>query len=170
MSENKECSGMRCPITGTPIQKVLMMTIMTAILAFAYDWLVHGNLLKADYEALSGLWRPMEAMQEFMPYCIFYHLVLAFGVSGLYCLVAKNSECKGACPMTGVKFGLLLGVVLGISHFSLYVLLPMPTMDLAIKWLVAGIVRGVVLGYALSMMCKQCCKKNSCGTETGCSK
>lgn len=169
MTEEKQC-GPVCPITGCPISKVLMMTIVTALVAFGFDWLVHGNLLKADYAAYASLWRPEETMQAFLPYCILYHVVFAFAISGLYCFVAKGSACKGACPMTGIKFGLLVGLMLGITDFAAYIWLPMENTDLVIKWLIAGIVRGVLLGYVLSMLCKQCCKKSACEKTSSCCK
>lgn len=169
MTENKKC-GLVCPITGCPIGQILITTLIVGIVAFAFDWMVHGNLFKADYEATASLWRPQAEMEAMFPFCILFHGLFAFGTAALYCFFAKGACCGGKCPMTGVKFGLLLGLIVGIGHFSIYMMVPMTSMDLPIKWLIADIVRGVLMGYVLSLSLKKfgCCDKGAC--ETSCSK
>ncbi len=159
MTENEK-TEMTCPITGCSLKKILIGTVVVAVVTFLFDWIFHGMLLKADYEATAALWRPQAEMQGMMSFCIIYHLVLAFGVSALYCYFAKGRECKGACPNTGTKFGLLLGLILGITNFAAYIWMPMP-LELAIKWLAGSIVWGVIVGYVLSMLCSKC-KDSSC--------
>lgn len=158
MTENDK-TGMTCPITGCPIKQILITTLVVGIVTFIFDWVFHGMLLRPDYEATAALWRPEAEMQGMMSYCIFYHVVLAFGVSALYCYFAKNKDCQGKCPNTGMKFGFLVGLMLGISHFASYIWMPIP-LELAVKWLVGNIVWGLVIGYVLSMLCK----KTSCSS------
>lgn len=170
MSENKECSGMRCPLTGCPVSQVLIVTILAAVAIFAYDWLVYGTLLQADYMATASIWRPEAEMQDMMAYCIGIHLLFGFGAAGLYCLFAKHSPCKGKCVKAGAKFGLMLGIILGAGHFFDYVALPVP-LDLGIKWFVAGVIKGIWIGSFLAFVAQKMCKGDSgCATDTGCSK
>lgn len=152
----EENKGLVCPITGCPIKHVLIATVVAMAVTYGFDFVYHGMVLKPDYEATKALWRPEAEMMSMMNICIVYHLVLAFGVSALYCLFSKNSACGGACSKTGIKFGLLLGLIVGIIHFSSYIWLPMP-MDLAIKWLGGSLAWGVLVGYALSIVASKCC-------------
>ena len=154
-------TGMTCPITGCPVKKIIIGTVVVAVVTFLFDWIFHGMLLKPDYEATAALWRPEAEMQAMTTFCLIYHFVLAFGVSALYCYFAKSSECKGACPNKGMKFGFFIGLILGISHFASYIWMPIP-LELAIKWLVGSIVWGVIVGYVLAMMCSKCKDTGSC--------
>lgn len=150
--------GMTCPITGCPIKKVLIATVVAGLVTFVYDWFVHGVLLKADYAATAALWRPMADMEAMWQVCVIYHVVLAFGVAGLYCFMGQKSDCGGSCTKMGATFGLLLGLIMGITHFSSYIWLPMP-LGLALKWLAAGVIWGVLIGFVLSRFCTTCAKK-----------
>jgi hypothetical protein len=155
---SEESKGLMCPITGCPMKKIAIATVIVFIVSFIYDWLVHGMLLHADYEATAALWRPMAEMQGLMKYAILYHAVLAFGTAALYCYSMKSADCGGACRGKGLRFGLLLGIIIGISHFSAFIMLPMP-LSLAVKWFVAGLGWGLVQGFALSCACRCGCSK-----------
>lgn len=155
--ENK---GLTCPITGCPVKHILLATLGVFLVTYGFDFLYHGVLLKGDYMATASLWRTEADMKANWPVCLLYHFVLSFGIAGLYCFVGKKSSCGGACPATGVKFGLLLGMILGISAFSAYIWLPMP-LGLAVKWLVGNVILGVLLGFILSRISGKlggCCK------------
>lgn len=150
--------GLTCPITGCPVKHILIATVAVFAVTFAFDWLYHGVYLKDMYEATAAIWRPKAEMDAMMGVCLVYHAVLAFGVSALYCMMAKNCACGGGCPKTGMRFGLLLGLVIGIVHFSSYIWLPI-SMDLALRWLGGAVVWGVLTGYVLSLVKSKCCCK-----------
>lgn len=160
MSEDKKCDGMVCPLTGCPIKNILIATVVTFIVTMAFDWLLHTQLMMADYTATAAMWRPEAEMNAMMGVCIFYHAVLSFGVAALYCFTSKSSSCGGACAVRGMKFGFLLGLILGISHFASYIWMPIP-MDMAIKWLGGSIAWGVIIGYVLSLVSSKCCCKKA---------
>lgn len=150
--------GPVCPLTGCPIKNILIATVAVFAVTFGFDFLFHGMLLKGDYEATASLWRPKAEMEAMMGVCMFYHAVLAFGVASLYGFATKNSPCCGGCSKTGIKFGLLLGLIVGIGMFSSYIWTPMP-LDLAIKWLGGSLAWGVITGYVLSLVAGKCCCK-----------
>lgn len=159
MSESNS-EGLTCPLTGCPVKKVLITTIVTFAVTMAFDWLFHGKLMMADYTATASMWRPEADMKAMTDVCILYHAVLAFGVAGLYCYFSKHTECGGACPGKGIRFGFLLGLILGISQFAGYIWMPIP-LAMALKWLGGSIAWGVITGYVLSLVCGKCgaCKK-----------
>ncbi|NBX67177.1 MAG: hypothetical protein EBQ96_09300 [Proteobacteria bacterium] len=156
MSDNNQ--GLTCPVTGCPVKNILIMTAAVFVVTFGFDFLYHGVFLKADYEATANLWRSQTEMQAMMGISLLYHAVLALGVGSLYGLVTKNSPCCGACAKTGLKFGFLIGLTVGILMFANYIWVPMP-LDLAIKWLVGSLAWGIVTGYVLSLVSGKCCCK-----------
>ena len=162
MNQNKESSGLTCPLTGCPIWKVLLATVVTFAVTFGFDWLFHGNYMKADYEATASLWRPEAEMQQLLQWCLVYHGVLAFSVAALYCWISRISSCNGTCQKTGLKFGLLVGLIIGITHFGGYLWMPIP-MEMALKWLSGTILWGLLVGLALSLTCRAC--KSSCSKD-----
>lgn len=158
MNDSTE-AGMKCPLSGCPVKHVLLAAVVVFLLTYAFDFLFHGMFMKPYYEATASLWRPEAEMQSMMGFCLLYHGVLAIAVAGLYCMVGKSSECQGKCPKMGVKFGILLGLVLGISDFSSYMWLPLTSTEIPMLWLIGRLVWGVVIGIALAYTCR-CMKKN----------
>lgn len=162
MTEDKKC-GMTCPLTGCPVSKVLINTIVAFVVTMGFDMFFHGTYLKDAYEATASMWRSDEEMKQFFDLCILYHAVLAFGIGGLYAWISKNASCGGKCHKTGLKFGFFIGLILGVSHAASYIWMPIPQ-ELALNWLGGTIVWGLLLGLALSLVCRVTCKKN-CSTK-----
>ena len=158
MDGDKKC-GLTCPVTGCPISKVLVATIVAFVVTMGFDWVFHGIYMKEAYEATADMWRPVEEMEKFFHFCLIYHAVLAFAVGGLYCWIAKSASCGGKCQKTGLRFGFFVGLIVGISHFSSYIWMPIP-LDMAVKWLVGSVVWGLLLGLVLSLLCRMCCKSS----------
>ncbi|MDX2074434.1 MAG: hypothetical protein SFX19_08755 [Alphaproteobacteria bacterium] len=164
MENTKKCCPKTCIISFIAVFAFL----------FGYDWLVHGHLLMADYEATASLWRPQEEMQQFFGYCIAYHAALA---AVLVCFFKKFRSCKcgptcqcnpeaasSCCPIKsgGLCFGIKVGLLMGLAHASNYIWLAIPG-DLAVKWFIAYLVQGAGAGVILGMVCKsKSCSKGSC--------
>lgn len=155
-----------------PCMKTCLISVVAVFaFLFGYDWLVHGQLLKADYEATASLWRSQEEMQKMFVWCIAYHAALAIVLTCWFkkvraCHAACKTECSTeaattCCPIKsgGLCFGMKVGLLLGITHASSYIWLPIPA-ALAIKWFIASLVQGMGAGVVLGMLCKG----KSCGT------
>ncbi len=161
-------------MTAKPCMKTCLISVV-AVFAFmmGYDWFVHGHLLKADYEATANLWRTPEEMQQFFPYCLAYHAILAMVLTCLFkkfragvsaCCPEAATAC---CPIKsgGICFGIKIGLLLGVVGASPYIWLPIPG-ALALKWFVASCVQGLGVGAILGMLCKgKDCGTGSCGTH-----
>lgn len=158
MADSEKKCGMTCPLTGCPIKKVLITTIVAFVVSMAFDWVFHGIYMKDAYLATASMWRSDEEMKGMMNFCLIYHGVLAFGVAALYCMFSKSSDCKGSCPKRGIKFGFLVGLILGISHFASYIWMPIP-LEMALNWLAGSVAWGVILGFVLSLL-SRCCNKS----------
>lgn len=148
--------GMRCPITGCSIKKIILAWIAVFVTIFAYEWAFHGMYMMPDYEATASMWRDGAGMQELLHIAWIRQAVLAFVIGGLYCWVSKAEH--GCCTKFGIKFGAMIGLILGISSFGLYLYLPIPY-EMALKWLIGETLMGVVIGIVLAFMGKCCTKK-----------
>jgi len=177
----------------TPCMKTCLLSFIAVyVFIMAYTFLVHGVLLKADYEAYASLWRPMEEMMSLGYICWLAHAVMAAVLTCLYkkfraakmlCTCGPECQCGPACPCKagsecgttrcpiksgGLCFGFKIGLLLGVYHASFYILLPISG-ALAIKWFLAEFVMGLGVGAVLGMVyhpgAGKGCSKTSCDTK-----
>lgn len=136
--------------------------VLSAIVITAYGWLfdflVHGKLFMHMYVDTAALWRPDSEMQQMMPFCIGYHIVIAFIITGGYLCWRKRITIgpvgSSECPYRqSMGFGLWLGLILGLSAATTYIFLPMPG-KLALVWLGANTVKWVIGGALLEKLYK----------------
>ncbi len=157
--KEKECSteGMSCPLTGCPIRKVILAWIVVFATIFCYEWAFHGMYMMPDYLATAELWRDNVAMQALGHIGLIRIAVMAFVIAGLYCWVARAEH--GCCTKFGIKYGAMIGLLLGIKSFGTYVYMPIPY-EMAVKWLIGEVLMGVLIGVVLSFVGKCCSKKS----------
>lgn len=153
---------MKCPLTGLNGPRLFMAAITGFIFIFGYEFLVHHILLMDQYEATKDVWRSEEEMQSLFKWALASQFGIALATAMLYGVFVT---CKSLGK--SLKFGIFLGLVMGIGMFGSYPYYPIP-MSLAIAWLVAGIVKGTGLGvvYKFAFCLGSSCEKKSCGTET----
>ncbi len=159
MSDDKadKKNGMCCPVTGCPAKYVLMATIATFILIFLFEWLFHGILMMPDYEATAELWRDEQGMRELFHFSLISQFLRAMAIASLFCWITKN-DCDSLSIATGVKIGLLIGLLSGAGMLGSYAYTPIP-LDMAIKWFIGEIVLGVIIGAMLAGAACCVCKK-----------
>lgn len=158
MNNETEKQGLTCPITGCPIKGLLCTTIAVFLTIFGFEWAFHGIYMMPQYEATASLWRPMEESQALMHISIIRTAIAAFVISVLYCWT-QRSCCNGSTAFR-IKFGLMVGLLLGMWDFCAYVWMPIPY-ELALSWLIGGILMGLLVGIVLAIGSKMC-KKGSC--------
>ena len=122
------------------MKKQTFLAIVAIFFAWAVlDFLIHGLLLGATYEATAELWRPMEEMK--MPLMYLVTLVSAAAFVMIYgWLISPKSV------VTGVQFGLLFGLAMGIGMgFGTYSVQDIPA-NLAWTWFLGTVVKAAVAG------------------------
>ena len=140
---------MKCPCTGAYIPRFALAIIVGFAAVFGYDFAVHHHLLMDLYEATTDLWRAPEQMQEFFPYMLGFQLATTFVAAAIF---VQNYEKKGI--MEGLRFGLWLGLLLGVLNANAWVWLPIPAV-LAGAWFAAGLGKGILLGVVYSLTYKE---------------
>lgn len=162
MKDQGSCStGQSCPVKGFAVPTAVVFAVI-----FGFEWFFHGIIMMPAYIETASLWRPPEAMQALFPLSILRQLVTAAIVTCLYCWIAKGSACGGKCHRTGTKFGLKIGLLLGVTNAGAYVYTPIPG-SMAVLWLAGNIALGVLIGLALSFAFRCCKGKSSCSIDAG---
>lgn len=150
---------MKCPITGLKISQLLLAAIGGFLFIYAYEYVVHVQIMMGQYEATSDVWRSEEQMKEFFHWVLLSQFGTAFVFAILY---GKFVVCRGM--KMSLWFGALIGLGMGVCAFGSYAYLPIP-MNIALGWFIAETLKGVGLAvvykYAFS-----CCK-SKCGSEEG---
>jgi len=153
-----------CPIKGC-FAKWIITSIPVFIFLVVAGYVVHHLWLKPLYEQTASLWRPMDEMKELFPLLLAYYAALSLLITALFCKIKKakmeacaatGTDCKIGgpnCPIKcGVCFGIIVGLLLGVSNAACYIWMPIPS-ELAIKWLLAWVGEGIGIGIILGLVC-----------------
>lgn len=141
---------MKCPCTGVNIPRFLSATIAGMIALYAYEYFIHMQWLMPTYDETPELWRSYENAED-MAVLSFVRLFLVVATIGY--LYTRNHEGKGAGE--GLRYGLGVGAVLGVSMASSYLWMPISE-ELAIHWGLTGLGMGVVVGVIFSLLYSPC--------------
>ncbi len=139
-----------CPITGAPIWKLLISTVLCFIFILGFSFVLHNQLLMSTYAHTKHLWRPASDMESYFTFMLLTQFVTAFAVSGLY-----SKYCGGCGVMNGLRFGGLIGILFGTMSVASYAWLPI-SWDLAQAWFLGGLFQGLGLGLICWMSFKSC--------------
>jgi len=124
----------------------LVLSSLAILLCWTvFDVLMHRLLLRPLYAQNTNLWRPFDQLNVALIYVATFTLIAVF-VLTYWLLISPKSLG------TGVGFGALLGLALGISAgFGTYIHMPIPR-ALAWGWLIGGWLKGVIAGAILGAL------------------
>lgn len=121
--------------------------VVVFILWMLGDFLVHGVLLHADYAGLPSLFRTDADSQQYLPFIIIAHVVLAGAFTWIY---ARGQEARPWLPQ-GLRFGLAVALLTVVPTYTIYyVVQPMPGVTVVKQIIFDSIVillAGVVVGF-----------------------
>lgn len=103
------------------------------VFVFLFEFLVHGFLMKGQYEATMNVWRP--PAESNMAIMLLSQFLFAMALAFFYPIVGPDKECKKAIP-----FGFGLGLVMAMPQIASYSYLPIP-MTISLLWAVASFVK-----------------------------
>ncbi len=135
-----------CPITGVNIIRFLVAVIVGFVFVFGFDFVFHALLLEDQYKETAHLWRPQETMEMFFPVAMASQLAY---VTAMALVFTRNYEGKGIGE--GFRFGILIGILMGVAQFGIYPYMPIP-LTLALAWLAGTLVQCTVLGVIFSLL------------------
>ena len=112
------------------------------------DFVVHGLLLSADYAKLPNLFRPEAESQQYLPWMLIAHVIMAGAFVWNY---ARGAEAKPWLSQ-GVRFGLATALLTAVPTYMIYyVVQPMPV-ALVVKQIIFATVLLLILGAVAAFM------------------
>jgi hypothetical protein len=103
------------------------------VFVFLLEFLVHGILMKGQYDATLTVWRPQA--ESNMAVMLLSQFLFAMAVAFFYPIVGPDKDCKKAGP-----FGFGLGLVLAMPQIASYSYLPIP-LSISLLWAAAAFVK-----------------------------
>jgi len=127
--------------------RLVQATIAAFLVLAAGDFLMHGQWLRAFYDAHADWWRPASEMASRRHLVFLSEALLAALLAYIY---PKGHESRGATIEQGLRFGVLMGLLLYLPALLMkHVVYPYPT-ELLVKWFVGGMAQVTAAGVALS--------------------
>ena len=124
--------------------------LIVSIAALLLDWLIHGVLLLADYNALPPVvMRTLEDQAHYMPYMVAAHLLIGFGLTWLY---RKGIDSGKPALGQGLRFGAAVAVMSTIPGYLIYYAVqPFPA-ALVLRQVLYGTIAMLLLGLLLAWL------------------
>ena len=117
--------------------------------ALLLGFLVHGLLLRPDYQALSGLYRSSEEADAQAAWIVPAYLMLGLGMTWLY---RRMPASDGVDLARGARFGLAVALVSYVPwHILAFVAQPLP-LSLMLRQVAFDLVAMVLLGLLLAWL------------------
>lgn len=141
---NKEC--MKGGVTGVVLFFVFWGTC----------WALTSQFLMDYYIATENLWRPVTDMATYGPYALGYMLLIALIFASLFrkWRATVPAGVTGTCSCNwrkSIRFGLVFGLIIGLTSASAYAFLPIPA-GLAIGWLLIDLIKGALGGIVAEFL------------------
>ena len=89
----------------------------------AGSFVVHGTMLAADYAKLGSLFRPPAQAQQYFPFMLLAHVIMAGAFTWIYARGVQNRPWVGQ----GLRFGVAVALLTAIPTYLIYYAVqPMP--------------------------------------------
>ena len=126
-----------------------MALVACYIVSHVIGYLVHEVWLQPTYESLAAIFRAKESMDKLLWQMFVASAIAVFAFCYIF---TKGYEGKGV--MEGVRYGVLIALLLAIPGAMMaHWVYPVPA-SLAIKWAIADSVHWVVLGAVAAAIYK----------------
>jgi hypothetical protein len=124
-------------------KKVLLGFIAVFVLLEVTSFIVNGLMLGQTYMSTQSLWRP--DMDRLM---WIFHVMYVAGAFFFTFIFSKGYEGKGT--MEGVRYGLYIGIWMGLGFaYGTYAMIAIPY-SLAMTWFISTIVQYVLAGIVVA--------------------
>jgi len=125
----------------------ILATAAVFAFVFAYEFILHGHLLKGIYQETAHLWRAKE------DYNIVFILLSQLGFSAMLVFIfTRNYENKGL--KEGLRFGLYIGLLLAAIEIGKFCYMPVP-LWLVLTWAAGMLVKSIGAGAIASLIYKK---------------
>jgi hypothetical protein len=120
-------------------KKILLAGFAVFVAWEVLDFVIHGLILQPTYATLPALFRPQAEMKMILMVAVVLLAALAFAAAYGWFVSPKN-------PMTGLKYGLVVGFGAGVSMgYGSYSAMPIPYV-MALVWFLGSWIEFAVAG------------------------
>jgi hypothetical protein len=127
---------------GVMNRRFLLAWLAVFVGWMAGSFVVHGTLLYDDYARLPHLFRPEAEAQQYMPWMVLAHVILAGAFVWIYSRGVENRPWLSQ----GARFGLAVALLTVVPTYMIYyVVQPMPG-SMAVRQIVFDTILIVLLG------------------------
>ena len=127
-------------------RKFLIAWALTFVLWMAGSFVVHGALLSADYVKLSAIFRSEADSQQYFPFMLAAHVIMAGALAWIYERGVQDKPWLNQ----GLRFGGAVALLTIVPTYMIYyVVQPMPGM-LVVKQIIFDGILMLVLGCFLA--------------------
>ena len=128
---------------------LLIAWLVLFVLWMAASFVVHGVLLNADYMALQQMFRTPADSQQYVPWMLLAHVLLAGAFAWVY---ARGREADKPWLGQGLRFGIAMALLTIVPTYLIYYAVqPMPGMVVA-KQIVFDSLTTLLLGAAVAFL------------------
>jgi hypothetical protein len=132
-------------------KKFFIAWIAIFVLWMLGDFVVHGLLLESEYQKLSNLYRSIADSQNYFPFMLGAHVLMAGAFVWIY---ARGAEAKPWLAQ-GLRFGAAVALLALVGNYLIYYAVqPLPGM-MVLKQVVFSGVLALVLGVAVAFLYRQ---------------
>jgi len=133
------------------LKRWVLATVGAFVVLMVADFVVHEAWLGGFYRAHAEWWRPAAEMKARMGCLFASQLVLAALLTLVY---AKGYEQGKGAVGQGVRFGVLMGLLLFLPKiFMTHFVYPYPV-SLLVNWFVGGVMEVTLAGVVIGLLCK----------------
>ncbi len=129
-------------------KKFFIAWLVTFVVWMLGSFVVHGTLLQADYARLPNLFRPETDAQQYFPFMILAHVIMAGALVWVY---SRGMEAKPWLGQ-GIRFGLAIALLTVVPTYTIYYAVqPMPGMHV-VKQIVFDGALLLILGAVVAFL------------------
>jgi hypothetical protein len=120
-------------------RKLLLAFVAVFVVLEVTSFISNGLILGQTYQSLEKLWRPDMARLMWV-----FHVIMLVGAFFFTFVFSKGYEGKGM--MEGVRYGLYIGIWMGIGFaYGTYAMIDIPY-SMAVTWFISTIIEYVLAG------------------------
>jgi|SRR5882724_845736 len=134
------------------MKQFVLSVVVMFILSLGLGFVVHGLILKSDYDLMPNLMRSEAGQQRHFPAMLLAHAFIALGLTALY---RRGREAGKGVVGQGICFGVMIVILSCVPTYLIYYAVEPLPLTLVCKQIVLDSIATIVLGLAVAGLNKQ---------------
>jgi drug/metabolite transporter (DMT)-like permease len=132
-------------------KKFVISSLVMAVGALMLGFVVHAQLLQADYLRLGTIFRPESEAQGYFGFMLLAHLLIGIGLTWIY---RTGHDAGKGVIVQGLRFGAAIAVVSTIPMYLIYYAVQRLPSDLVAQQIVFDTICMLLLGVLVAWLNK----------------